>query len=83
MEWCLTRSISWPGVIFTLDFGGIVFLIAVKIAFAIIGFVAGVILFFIGLSISMVIASFTFPFTMVRVNNKINGKLPIKSEDLM
>lgn len=83
MEWCLTRSISWPGVIFSLDFGGIIFLIAVKILFAVIGFIVGVALFFVGLSISMIIATFTFPFTMRRIDDKISGKLPINKEDLI
>lgn len=83
MEWALTRSISWPGVIFTLDFEGLVFLIAIKILFAILGFIAGVALFFLGLSISMVIATFTFPFTMHKVEGKLSGRLPIKAEDVM
>lgn len=83
MEWGLTRSISWPGVIFSLDWDGIIFLIAIKVLFAIIGFIAGVALFFLALSISMVIATFTFPFSMARIDGKIRGRLPIKTEDLM
>ena len=82
MEWCLTRSISWPGVIFSLDFGGIVFLIGVKLLFAILGFLAGVALFVLGLSVSMLIATFTFPFTMHKINRKLKGDLPIEKADL-
>lgn len=80
MDWCLTRSIRWPGIIFTLDFGGIAFLIAVKILFAILGFLAGAFFFAIGLLLSMIVSTFTTPFTLHKVNKKIKGEIPLESE---
>lgn len=81
MEWGLTRSIRWPGVIFTLDFGGLIFLIGIKILFAVLGFIIGAILFVFALGISMLISPFLFPFGIRKVNKKIRGELPIEMID--
>ncbi|MBO4534553.1 MAG: hypothetical protein J5755_01295, partial [Clostridia bacterium] len=83
LEWCVTRSIHWPGVIFSLDFGGLVFLIAVKVLFAILGFLAGVVMFALGVSLALLISGFTYPFTLHKLNKKISGELSIEKDDLI
>ena len=80
MEWGLTRSFHWPGVIFTFDLDGFLFLIVIKLLFAAIGFLIGAILFIIALAISLVIAPFMFPFGAAKVRKKLNGE--IKLEDI-
>lgn len=62
-------SIKFPGVIFTLDLGGLAFLIAVKILFAILGFFLGVFVFFLAVALSGALAAISFPFVLIH-NNK-------------
>lgn len=57
-------SIRLPGIIFTFDLGGFVFLIVMKVLFAIIGFIIGVLTFIFALIFSTVCAIFTFPFVI-------------------
>lgn len=83
MTWGLTRSISWPGVIFTLDIDGILFFIFVKLLFGIISFLVGLGIFFIALSISMVISTFLFPFRLRKVNKKVKGETEIDIVDTL
>ncbi len=64
VEWGLSSSIRFPGIIFTLDLEGCLFFIAVKILFGILGFIAGVLLAFLALGVGMVCSSFMFPFTL-------------------
>ncbi|MBE5732580.1 MAG: helix-turn-helix domain-containing protein [Clostridiales bacterium] len=58
------RSFQMPGIIFTLDWDGIKFLIAAKIAFAILSAVLSAVIFIIGLIISSIYASIIFPFSL-------------------
>jgi len=83
LEWCVTRSINWPGVIFSLDFGGIVFLITVKILFAVLGFLAGLVMLALGVALALLISGFTYPFTLHKINKKIAGNMPIEKDDLI
>ena len=63
------RSFSMPGVIFTLDWDGIKFLIIAKIAFAILGLVLSVLCFLLGCVVSITYSMFSFPFALVaRIN---------------
>ena len=57
-------SIRLPGIIFSFDLDGLAFLIVMKILFAIIGFVVGVLTFLFALIFSSVCAIFTFPFVI-------------------
>lgn len=57
-------SIRLPGIIFSFDLDGLAFLIIMKILFAIIGFVVGVLTFLFALIFSSVCAIFTFPFVI-------------------
>lgn len=53
-------SIRLPGIIFTLDWEGIAFLIVMKIIFAIVGAVFGVCVFLLAVAVSTVFSVFTF-----------------------
>ena len=60
------RSFRMPGVIFTLDIGGIIFLITVKILLAVLGAIASVLFFLLGGLVFTPIASvFIFPFALL------------------
>ena len=71
LEFFICAPIKFPGIIFTFDLDGLLFLIALKILFAILGFIIGVILFFVGVAIGSVVAAFAFPFHMARLNDQI------------
>lgn len=60
------RSFRLPGVIFTLDLDGILFLLAVKIVGAILAAMLSVCCFLLGLVISVIYALFSFPFAVVQ-----------------
>ena len=60
--WCAGLSIKFPGLIFSWDLEGFAWLIAMKILFAVLGFLIGVfaLLFAIGLSAALGMVSFPF-----------------------
>ena len=62
-EW----SIKFPGVIFTLDLDGIIFLIAVKLLFAILGAILSVIVFLLATAIASICAVFVYPFALYNI----------------
>lgn len=66
------RALKFPGLIFTLDLDGIIWLITVKVVFAVIGFMFSTLVFLFGLFLSFVLASVIFPFALVRLSAKIN-----------
>lgn len=63
--WFLSRTVQWPGIIFTFDLDGLIFLIAMKLLFAALGFLLGIVLAVVGFFISLLCASVTFPFSCV------------------
>ncbi len=81
--WFLTRSVRWPGVIFSFDIDGFIFLIAVKVLFAILGAIIGFFMGLIGLALGCVLSPFAFPYYMHVLNKKIKGEIPIDEIDLM
>ena len=60
------RTVKWPGVIFTLDLEGIFFLIFVKILFAVLGAIIGLLLFIIGFFVTWAYAMIIFPFALIK-----------------
>ena len=60
-----TWSIRFPGLIFTWDLGGFVWLIGMKILFAILGFLFGIFVVFLAIAISAFLATFSFPFILI------------------
>ena len=61
------RSFTMPGVIFSLDLDGIIWLIAVKLFLSILAIMLSVFVFLIGVVVALVVAPFTFPFATSRV----------------
>ncbi len=64
LEYMGTASINWPGVIFTFDIDGFIFLIAIKALFAVLGFLFGLVCAVIGVFVSIFISIFIYPFVM-------------------
>lgn len=75
LEFFICAPIKFPGIIFTFDLDGFIFLIALKILFAILGFILGVILFLVGVAIGSLVAAFVFPFHMARLNYQIKENI--------
>ena len=63
--WFLSRTVQWPGIIFTFDLDGLIFLIAMKLLFAALGLLLGIILAVVGFFISLLCASVSFPFSCI------------------
>lgn len=59
-------AVRMPGIIFSLDFDGIVFLIVTKILFAVTGFCLFLLAFLLGSAIGGVCAIFAFPIAIIR-----------------
>ncbi len=59
------KSFSMPGVIFTLDLDGIIFLLLVKVGGAILGFLLSILVFLFGVIFTIIYSMFAFPFCLV------------------
>lgn len=66
--WCAQLSIRFPGLIFTWDLDGIMWLIGMKILFAILGFLVGVFAILFAISLSMLLGAVSFPFVLIHNN---------------
>jgi hypothetical protein len=64
MFWMGTKSISFPGLIWEFSFDGFIWLIGMKILFAVIGFLFGVICAIIGVVVAAIISPFTYGFNV-------------------
>lgn len=62
------KVIGMPGVIFSLDLDGVIFLVVVKILFAIIKFLIWLVTFLAAAAVAMIISPFTFPFALRKLN---------------
>lgn len=71
VEGISSKSIHFPGLIFTLDLDGILWLISVKILFAILGFLAGILFFVFGIVLGVLVSGFTYPFSLLYQNRCI------------
>ena len=63
LEWGFVRM---PGVIFTLDLDGIIWLLTVKLLFWILGIVLAIICGILGFIIASVVSVFVYPFALVK-----------------
>lgn len=63
--WCADLSIKFPGIIFSWDLGGFVFLIAMKVLFAVIGFFVGVFALIFAIVLSATLGGISFPFVLI------------------
>lgn len=63
--WCASLSIKFPGLIFSWDIEGIVWVIAMKILFAILGFLIGILALAFAIVFSATLGMFSFPFVLI------------------
>lgn len=63
--WCAGLTIKFPGLIFTWNLGGFAWLIAMKILFAILGFLIGVLALLFAIVFSALLGAFSFPFILI------------------
>ena len=61
LEWGFVKM---PGVIFTLDLDGLIFLLTVKLLFWILGFVLAIICGILGFIIASILSVFVYPFAL-------------------
>ena len=73
ISYMCTASINWPGLIFTFDLDGLLWLIGMKILFAILGFLFGLLCSILGLVLGLIISPFVFPFIMVKMHRDIKS----------
>lgn len=62
------KVIGMPGVIFSLDLDGVIFLVVVKILFAVIKFLIWLVTFLAAAVVALLISPFTFPFALRELN---------------
>ena len=62
-SWSFVR---FPGIIFTLDFDGLLFLIGVKLLFGIIAFLLGTACAILAIGLGSVLSLFVFPFAIAK-----------------
>ena len=67
----LGTSIKWPGLIFTFDLDGILWLIGMKILFAVLGFLIGLIAAVLGFLFAFFMSMICFPFILLNYSRKI------------
>lgn len=71
VESMLGFSINWPGLIFTFDLDGFIWLIGMKILFAVLGFLAGALVGLLGIVLGFLIAPLIYPFTLIKISRDI------------
>ena len=68
--WAAGLSVKFPGLIFSWSLDGFAWLIAMKILFAISGFLIGVAVFVFAIILSGALSMISFPFVLVHnINN--------------
>ncbi|MBQ8880535.1 MAG: helix-turn-helix domain-containing protein [Clostridia bacterium] len=82
IEYMCTASIKWPGLIFTWDLDGILWLIGMKLLFAALGFIFGLFCAALGLALGLLIAPFVFPYVLHKINRDIADVKAGKAVDL-
>ena len=63
--WCAGLSIKFPGLIFSWDLEGFAWLIAMKILFAVLGFLIGVFALLFAIALSVALGMVSFPFVLI------------------
>ena len=63
--WCAGLSIKFPGLIFSWDIDGFIWVIAMKILFAILGFLIGVFALMFAIALSATLGAVSFPFVLL------------------
>ena len=68
LVYMFTASIKWPGLMYTFDWDGFLWVIMMKALFALLGFVFGCICGLLGLIIGLIIAPFVFPYKLIKMH---------------
>lgn len=63
--WCAKLSIRFPGIIFSWSIEGFAWLIVMKILFAILGFIIGVLALIFAIIVSASLGGISFPFVLI------------------
>ena len=63
--WCASLSIKFPGLIFSWDLEGFAWLIAMKILFAVLGFIVGVLALMLAIVMAGSLGAISFPFVLI------------------
>ena len=63
--WCATASIKFPGLIFTWDIEGFIWVICMKIFFSICAFLFGLLALGFAIAFSATLGFFSFPFVLI------------------
>lgn len=63
--WCSSLSIKFPGLIFSWDLDGFIWVIGMKILFAVIGFLVGILALLFAIAFSSLLGSISFPFVLI------------------
>ena len=69
--WFIERTIRFPGIIFSFDLDGLIFLVVMKLLFAAIGFLFGLAMAVLGIFVTLFLGFFSFPFALIRKNKEI------------
>ena len=67
--WCASASIRFPGLIFSWDLEGFIWVIAMKILFAILGFLFGLLALAFAIVLSAALGGISFPFVLIHDNH--------------
>ncbi len=67
LMYMFTASIKWPGLMYTFDWDGFLWVIMMKALFGVLGFIFGLIVGFIGLVLGLIIAPFVFPYKLIKM----------------
>ena len=63
--WCASLSIKFPGLIFSWDIEGFIWVICMKILFAVLGFLIGVFALLFAIVFSAALGGISFPFVLI------------------
>ena len=63
--WCASLSIKFPGLIFSWDIEGFIWVIGMKILFAILGFLIGILAFIFAVVMAGSLGAISFPFVLI------------------
>ena len=67
LVYMFTASIKWPGLMYTFDWDGFLWVIMMKALFGVLGFIFGVICGLLGLVLGLVVAPFVFPYKLIKM----------------
>ena len=66
-----TASIKWPGLVYTFDKDGFLWVIAVKSLFVVISFIFGLLCGILGIALGLIISPFVFPYKLIKMSYDI------------